>query len=85
MAALANGIPVLTTLGELSEPIWWNGAVEAVPAGSWDQLCERALDLLGRPERLSSLGAAGRQLYRDRFAIEHTLAVLVDRTTVTPS
>ncbi len=78
MAALANGVPVVTTIGDLSEPVWSNGAVAAAPAGDPDRLTRLALDLLDRPDRLAELGRAGRRLYEDRFAIRHTLATLLD-------
>jgi glycosyltransferase involved in cell wall biosynthesis len=76
MAALANSVPVVTTIGALSEPVWSEGAVAAAPAGDAAQLARLALDLLDRPERLAELGSAGRQLYEDRFAIRHTVATL---------
>jgi glycosyltransferase involved in cell wall biosynthesis len=77
MAALANGVPVVTTVGALSEPVWAGGAVAAVPAGDPERLADRALELLGRPERLRDLSAAGRRLYEEQFAIERTVATLL--------
>ena len=78
MAALANGVPVVTTIGALSEPVWAEGAVAAAPAGDPDRLTRLVLDLLDRPERRAELGRAGRRLYEDRFAVRHTLAALLD-------
>jgi glycosyltransferase involved in cell wall biosynthesis len=78
MAALANGVPVVTTLGALSEPVWAAGAVAAASADDADRLARLALDLLDRPGRLAELGPAGRRLYEDRFAIRHTVAALLD-------
>ena len=78
MAALANGVPVVTTIGVLSEPVWADGAVAFAPAGDPGQLARLALDLLDRPDRLAELGLAGRRLYEDRFAIRHTVATLLD-------
>jgi glycosyltransferase involved in cell wall biosynthesis len=83
MAALANGVPVVTTLGALSEPIW-PGAVAAVPVGAPERLADRTLELLGQPERLAELGAAGRKLYADRFAIERTVAALLSAEQAAP-
>lgn len=77
MAALANGVPVVTTLGALSEPVWSGGAVAAVPAGDPDRLAGVALELLDRPGRLAELGAAGRRLYEEHFAIGRTVAALL--------
>jgi glycosyltransferase involved in cell wall biosynthesis len=77
MAALANGVPVVTTVGALSEPVWSEGAVAAVPAGDPDRLAGLALDLLSDPSRLMQLGRAGRRIYENQFAIERTVAVLL--------
>jgi len=78
MAALANGVPVVTTIGVLSEPLWSEGAVAAAPAGDPERLARLALHLLDRPERLAELGPAGRRLYQDQFALRHTVAALLD-------
>jgi glycosyltransferase involved in cell wall biosynthesis len=78
MASLANGVPVVTTIGFLSEPVWMDGAVAAVPVGNPAGLARLALDLLDQPDRLADLGRAGRRLYEDRFAIRHTVATLLD-------
>jgi glycosyltransferase involved in cell wall biosynthesis len=79
MAALANGVPVVTTVGRLSEPIWSDGAVATAPAGDPDRLARLALELLDCPDRLAELGHAGRRLYEDRFALCHTVAALLDK------
>ncbi len=78
MAALANGVPVITTIGVLSEPVWSEGAVAAAPAGDPGQLARLALDLLDCPQRLASMGLAGQRLYQDQFALRHTIAALLD-------
>jgi glycosyltransferase involved in cell wall biosynthesis len=78
MAALANGVPVVTTIGDLSEPIWSEGAVATVSAGDPGRLARLALELLGAPDRCAALGRAGRKLYEDRFALRHTIAALLD-------
>jgi glycosyltransferase involved in cell wall biosynthesis len=78
MAALANGVPAVTTIGALSEPVWADGAVATAPAGDPDRLARLALDLLDRPDRLAELGQAGRRLYEARFAVRHTVAALIN-------
>jgi glycosyltransferase involved in cell wall biosynthesis len=78
MAALANGVPVVTTIGALSEPVWSEGAVAAAPAGDAGRLARLALDLLDCPERLAELGLAGQRLYQDQFALRHTIAALLE-------
>jgi glycosyltransferase involved in cell wall biosynthesis len=78
MAALANWVPVVTTVGALSEPIWSDGAVATVPAGDPDALARVAIELLDAPDRRAALGQAGRKLYEDRFALRHTIAALLE-------
>lgn len=78
MAALANGVPVVTTIGALSEPVWAEGATAAAPAGDVDRIVGLAVELLDRPEGLTELGQAGRRLYEDRFDLRHTVAALLD-------
>lgn len=78
MAALANGVPVVTTIGVLSEPVWSKGAVAAAPAGDVEQLARLALNLLDCPKRLAELGLASQRLYQDQFALRHTVAALLD-------
>ncbi|MHB1559259.1 MAG: glycosyltransferase family 4 protein [Isosphaeraceae bacterium] len=78
MAALANGVPVVTTIGALSEPLWSEGATAAAAAGDVDRIVGLAVELLDRPERLAELGQAGRRLYEDRFDLRHTVAALLD-------
>jgi glycosyltransferase involved in cell wall biosynthesis len=77
MAAMANGLPVVTTVGVLSEPVWSDGAVAAAPAGKSETLARLAMELLDRPDRLAELGQAGRRLYQERFALRHTIAALL--------
>ena len=74
MASLANGVPVLTTLGPLSEPVWADGSVATAPA---ERLAEVAVELLDRPAVLLELGRAGRRLYDGRFAIGRTIDILL--------
>ena len=74
MASLANGVPVLTTLGPLSESVWADGSVATAPA---ERLAEAAVGLLDRPAVLQELGRAGRRLYDERFAIGRTIDVLL--------
>ena len=71
-------MPVVTTTGVLSEPVWSEGAVAAIPAGDPELLARLALDLLDCPHRLAELGRAGRRLYEDRFALRHTVAALLE-------
>ena len=76
MAGLANGLPVVTNLGQLSEPLWVNGAVAAAATPDPVAIGLLAARLLGDPAARAELGRRAGELYRDTFAIEHTIAKL---------
>ena len=77
MAALALGVPLLTNSGRFTEPRWRDAAAVAlVPIGDATALLTTAAALLADPTRRRQLGAAGRQLYQDYFAISHTVRAL---------
>ena len=73
MAALALGVPVVTTDGFLTDPVWREGAVALAPVGRPDALAAHCEAVLADKDRGLSLGARGAQLYRERFSIERTL------------
>jgi hypothetical protein len=85
MAALANGVPVVTTLGALSEPVWSAGAVATASADQPEQLAQLALGLLDRPDERRELGEAGRRLYEEQFTIGRTVAALLGGGEPAPS
>ena len=75
MAGLALGLPILTTAGPLTEPVWAaSGAVQL--ASSYDDLAGRIGVLLDDDASLSRLRIAAAALYRERFDLARTLAVL---------
>lgn len=77
MAGLALGLPIVTTEGFLSEPIWRETrAVELAPATSPDELAAAAEALLADPRRREELGARARSVYATTFAVDHTIARL---------
>jgi glycosyltransferase involved in cell wall biosynthesis len=75
MAALTTAVPVVTTSGPLTEPVWsGTAAVALAPAGDAAAFVERAVALVAdRPER-AALGARGRELYEREFALGGTIA-----------
>jgi glycosyltransferase involved in cell wall biosynthesis len=78
MAALALGIPVVTNLGRLSEPLWnGSGAVAIAASTSPADLSGEILALLGNPARRATITARGRELYDARFDIRHTVSALL--------
>ncbi len=77
MAGLALGLPILTTQGHLTEPVWAeSGAVGLAPALAPQEFLRAAEALLANPERLCELGAKAAALYRDRFDLANTIRAL---------
>jgi glycosyltransferase involved in cell wall biosynthesis len=77
MAALANGVPTVTTAGRSTEPLWAESSVPLVPAGDGGALAVEALNLLDDDARRREAGERGRAFYERHFAIERTLDVLL--------
>lgn len=78
MAPLANGVPVVTTDGALTEPVWREtGAVSLTRAGDPVSAGSTVASLLGDLAARSDLGLRGRRAYHERFALRHTLEALL--------
>jgi glycosyltransferase involved in cell wall biosynthesis len=75
MAALALGVPVVTTTGVWTEPVW-AGGVELAPGHDPSAAVAAARRLLADPAARVALGGRGRSLYANRFALPHTVAAL---------
>lgn len=78
MAALANGVPVVTTGGRFTEPVWAESPVVLVPAGDPSDLAAAALDLLDDRARRMRIADASRAFYDARFSMARTVDVLLD-------
>jgi len=79
MAGLANGRPVLTTSGALTEPIWaGTSAVALAAADRANAFRLAARELVADADRRAALAARGDAVYRSHFALEHTIAMLRD-------
>ena len=77
MAGLALGLPILTTEGHLTEPVWAESrAVELVLALAPQEFVRAAERLLCSPEYRLELGARAAALYRDRFDLANTIRAL---------
>jgi glycosyltransferase involved in cell wall biosynthesis len=77
MGVLALGVPMVTNAGAATETIWTTGCVAITDDGTPAAVAAKAEELLLAPRtRRAELGRRGLQLYRDRFAIEHTIAKL---------
>ncbi|HKG90854.1 MAG TPA: glycosyltransferase [Gemmatimonadaceae bacterium] len=68
MAVLSHGVPVVTTSGVLTEPLWTDsGAVIATPAGDDPALADAVAALVADPAERSRLSRAGRAFYEAHF------------------
>ena len=77
MASLINGAAVVTNRGAATEPVWDTSAAVALVGSSRSGALAGALAaLLADPAVRERLGDAGRALYADRFALEHTVEAL---------
>ena len=80
MAALAHGMPVVTTDGRFTEPVWReSNAVRLVQIGLGDvaeRLGEAVVGLLRDDGERARLAGAARNLYEARFDVRHTVAAL---------
>ena len=64
MAALTTSVPVLTTSGALTEPVWaQTAAVALAPAGDRSAMADLVAALAADPVSRAALGARGRALY----------------------
>jgi glycosyltransferase involved in cell wall biosynthesis len=77
MACLTSGRPVVTSDGALTERLWRDTrAVALTPAGDEASMADAVVRLVDGESEAAALGARGRRLYDERFALEHTVATL---------
>jgi hypothetical protein len=78
MAGLALGVPVVSNLGFLSEPLWKSsGAIAIAPTDS-AKMADRVVELLNSPQQRNELATSGKQLYESRFSLDVVGATLSD-------
>ena len=81
MAALAHGLPVVTTDGRFTEPVWRTAnAVRLVPVTARHAVGDAVVSLLRDDTERARLGSAARALYDERFDVRHTVAALQNGT-----
>jgi glycosyltransferase involved in cell wall biosynthesis len=77
MAPLEHGVPVVTTSGRLTEPLWEESrAVALAPANDIPSVAGLVHRLIGDGNERQRLATAARDLYDRRFDIRHTVAAL---------
>jgi glycosyltransferase involved in cell wall biosynthesis len=83
MAALVNGVPVVTNRGPATEAEWTTSPMGVVFADRRpsDALGDAVGRLLDRPDDRRRVAAAGAELYARRFDIAHTIETLLAAKT----
>ena len=77
MAGLALGVPIVTTTGHLTEPLWAEtGAVVLVDVKNPETMAQEASRLLADVSARRQLSARGREMYERQFHLRHTIAAL---------
>ncbi|HLB88020.1 MAG TPA: glycosyltransferase family 4 protein [Terriglobales bacterium] len=77
MAGLSHGLPIVTTVGDLTEALWAeSGAVALAPAGDVTTMVKLTERLLRDKTERNRLTAAAKALHEHRFALGHTVATL---------
>jgi len=77
MTALAHGIPVVTTKGKFTEPLWTTSeAVALAPAQDPAEFARNASQLLEDEPARKRLAASARTLYEEHFHRRRTIAAL---------
>jgi len=77
MAALALGVPVITTEGALSERIWReSGAVRLTSVGDGRGMAQQTMDVLSHADARRALRESGRALYARMFDLSRTIGAL---------
>ena len=77
MAGLSLGRPLVTNVGELSEPYWATcGAVIATPIADAGALAAAVIRLLDDPTEQMRMGSAAAEYYRENFSAERVIAAL---------
>lgn len=78
MACLAHGLPVVSTIGELSETLWRDqAAVALADVGDSAGLAREVLRLVQDSDLRAAMGRAARRLYDERFTVQHVVDRLV--------
>jgi hypothetical protein len=77
MAGLSHGKPIVTTVGELTEPLWLKtDCVGLAPAADLKLFVDLVQRFCRAEAERVRMGHAARLLYRERFDVSHTIARL---------
>lgn len=74
---LSLGLPIVTNRGHLTEDFWpASGAVRLAPTPDASEIAAAVVSLLDDAGARTRLGARAREMYDDRFASRHAVALL---------
>jgi glycosyltransferase involved in cell wall biosynthesis len=77
MVALSHAVPIVTTIGPLTEPIWQtSGAAVLVPVDDPGQLAPETASLLTDAGRRANLARHAAAVYDQQFDLRHTISAL---------
>lgn len=77
MVGLAHGVPIATTTGRMTEPLWAeSNAVALVPVGDIPALLSIVEQVLGDADCRGRMSAAARKLYDKHFDVKRTITAL---------
>jgi glycosyltransferase involved in cell wall biosynthesis len=77
MVALAHGVPVVSTSGRLTEPMWdKSGIAVLAPAAQPERLAIETAALLRDPSKRLTIARQASSLYDEQFDLRHTIAAL---------
>jgi len=84
MAALSHGLPMITTIGPLTESVWpHSGAVHLVPSAVPATFLAAVDSLLADGQKRIEMSLRARRLYLDCFDLRHTIQALRSTTPET--
>lgn len=77
MAGLFLGVPVVTTTGHLSEPLWEQSrTVKLAAVGDWKTFNSHVCQLLSTPDDRRRQSSEARRYYDEHFDLRHTIRAL---------
>lgn len=77
MASLSLGVPMVTNLGHLSEPLWKTcDAVELAVTPAVEEYVGKVEGIIADPARRARLAERARAMYVERFCLERTIEIL---------
>lgn len=80
MACLAAAVPVVTTFGALSEPMWQSQTIcPAMPVGDTVATVEAVRRLLADPDARRAAGRQAADYYDRHFSLKHTIGAILGR------